>query len=209
MPKATINEEVKNVLEVLTESIESIARVTLKENGEVSSDCQLIGVINAVKEVGKIINGIRDEDVRSSAEAYLSKNELEGHYDIKSCLIYDEDSVIDELGNAYDALKSASTKLTQKMAEICTDTENEEKKENETTIEEIAGHTVSWWVDKVFDATIGELVSVKELDDASIEHLKSMLTDGYREGELCVSYYPGNNESVEPIELRGWWHKQG
>lgn len=55
----------------------------------------------------------------------------------------------------------------------------------------IDGTAIGWWLN-------GENAP-KELDEATIEHLESMILAGNREGELLVS---GSND--EP-GYRGWW----
>lgn len=57
-----------------------------------------------------------------------------------------------------------------------------------TTI--IAEQSIVWWLR-------GESAP-KELDDASIAHVQSMVKTGYREGELYVT-------DENQAEFRGWW----
>lgn len=64
------------------------------------------------------------------------------------------------------------------------------KKNN--VITEILGHDVSWWVDAN---------SVKELDEASIEHIENHIKNGTSQGDLNVSY--GKNYEKQ---TNGWWH---
>lgn len=59
-------------------------------------------------------------------------------------------------------------------------------------VTEINGHDISWYVD-------AELV--KELDEATKEHLIKMIEEGYTSGELNVSYGRGGN-----LETSGWWN---
>lgn len=67
---------------------------------------------------------------------------------------------------------------------------------HEITLEgvtEILQHSISWRL-----RGAGEVP--KELDECSIEHIKKLLKEDYREGELCVCDQTGS-------EFRGWWIK--
>lgn len=68
---------------------------------------------------------------------------------------------------------------------------------NEPNFTEILQHRIKFW--------LGGRNAPSELDEASVEHIKTLIEDGCREGELCVSA-PGATPNSEPVEYRGWWN---
>lgn len=99
------------------------------------------------------------------------------------------------------------TKHTEAFNEVCEEFLSEQRdldaleESDDRNEDEVAGHTVRWCVDDYIDTKI------TELDEASIEELTAKLIDGYHSGELCILYYPDDNENADPVELRGWWEK--
>lgn len=55
----------------------------------------------------------------------------------------------------------------------------------------ILEHDIKWWV---------ESAKVKELDDASMEHIEESIKQGYTSGSLNVTF--GKNMNKESV---GWW----
>lgn len=64
-----------------------------------------------------------------------------------------------------------------------------ETKENNIT--EIIQHKISWFLR-------GDSAP-ESLDEASEDHIKKCIEDGYNQGELCVMSEDGESE------FRGWW----
>jgi len=61
---------------------------------------------------------------------------------------------------------------------------------------EILLHDICWW--------LRGINAPEELDECSVEHIKGLISKGYREGELCVSVVQeGEGDDCE--EFRGWW----
>jgi hypothetical protein len=61
---------------------------------------------------------------------------------------------------------------------------------------EILLHTIEWWVR---DEHLEE--EIKELDEASIEHIEKSIKEGVREGQLCIAKLVGDDIK----EVYGWW----
>lgn len=59
---------------------------------------------------------------------------------------------------------------------------------------EILQHRIQFWL-----CDADEQTAPQSLDDASVEHIKKLISEGYREGELCVLGDDGDTE------FRGWW----
>jgi ABC-type iron transport system FetAB ATPase subunit len=53
-------------------------------------------------------------------------------------------------------------------------------------------HRIEWWVEN-------DVVS--ELDEYEQERIEQMITEGFREGELNISFMVGDKEE----SARGWW----
>lgn len=62
-------------------------------------------------------------------------------------------------------------------------------KENHVT--EILQHGISWF--------LRGANAPDELDECSVEHIETLIKDGYHQGELCVMSADGETE------YRGWW----
>lgn len=61
----------------------------------------------------------------------------------------------------------------------------------ENSVTEILQHKISWFLR-------GDSAP-HSLDEASEEHIKQCIAEGYNQGELCVMQEDGESE------LRGWW----
>lgn len=59
---------------------------------------------------------------------------------------------------------------------------------------EILQHRIQFWL-----CDADEQTAPQSLDDTSVEHIEKLITEGYREGELCVLGDDGDTE------FRGWW----
>lgn len=56
---------------------------------------------------------------------------------------------------------------------------------------EILKHDIYWTIEKP---------SIKEMDEASIEHIEKLIKDGYSSGEIHVSYGKNGDKTAS-----GWW----
>jgi len=61
---------------------------------------------------------------------------------------------------------------------------------------EILQHRIRWWLRGNAAPT--------ELDETSVEHITKLITEGYNQGELCISGVPDDKTGVFE-EFRGWW----
>jgi hypothetical protein len=73
-------EIVKNVLGELIECVKELSVATLKDNGNTSEDCQLHGLLNALKQADSLVCGIEDVDVRVLSKTDLAVTDIEKGY---------------------------------------------------------------------------------------------------------------------------------
>ena len=108
-------ETVKKALTSLLNDVDALAWLTLKETGRRSDDCQLIAIVNALRDVESLVNGIEATDVRYAVEGDIPDDSDEQNLQAKAVVVDCEalETFIEEAGltkSLRDAFEAATNK---------------------------------------------------------------------------------------------------